>query len=148
MTAAAIIADVRRAIALLAELDDPAATRTAEVLTRWLAGEAFETAAGLAPGWRNALQMFARNAALAELVSLHPELDVSAIARLITAGIERAARTHGVRPDGEAGLMRDLSRLEKRPRERTWRTAIAEIRGQRNARFGHDLPAPSAKLRR
>ena len=134
--AAAIIAQFRRAIALLAELDDPAATRIAAALDRWLAGEDLESAAGLAPGWRRSLQLAARDAALSALVARHPGKDAQALARQIVAGVRRAARVRGVRPDGEPGLYRDLFRAaDAELSERHWRRLI---RGQRAACNGHD----------
>jgi len=144
--AAAILADFRRAIALLAEIDDRAATRTAEALAQWLAGEEFDSAAGLAPGWRRHVQQTARDVALRALVALHPDMDAQALARRIVAGIARAARIRGVRPDGEAGLFYDLARLEEQLRERSWRGAIAEIRGKHNPCGRHDAVRPSANL--
>jgi hypothetical protein len=41
---AAIVTDLRRAIELLTEIDEPAATRAAEALSWWLAGEDFDHA--------------------------------------------------------------------------------------------------------
>ena len=127
---AGIVGDIRRAIALLAELDDRAATRVAEALSRWLDGEDFDSAADLAPGWRRALQQAAREAGLAALVPLHPELDDSALAAWIAAGVARAARTRGLRPDGEAGHFHDLARADVGLTLRTWRWLIARARGK------------------
>jgi hypothetical protein len=139
--AADIVADFRRAIALLAESGN---TTAAEALNRWLAGEEFDSAAGLVPGWRRHRQQAARDVTLRALVALFPNLDDSACARRIVAGVARAARMHGVRPDGEKGLYFDLLHLEKSPTERTWRLAIAEIRGKCNPCDCHSAVKPSA----
>jgi hypothetical protein len=138
---AAIVADFHRAVVFLAEHGD---TAVAEALARWLAGEEFEQAAGLAPGWRRAIQQTTRDTALQALVTSFPTLDDSALARRIVAGVARAARMHGVRPDGEKGLYFDLSRMEKSPTERTWRLAIAEIRGKGKSCACHSSVTPSA----
>ncbi|MFZ1905220.1 MAG: hypothetical protein WAU56_07495 [Steroidobacteraceae bacterium] len=121
MTAAAIIADVRRAIALLVEFGDPAATRTAEALTRWLAGEDFDSAAGVAPGWRAEVERAARHAALSALAA--QGFDARAIAR----GIARASRTR-IRPDGVDGVLWDLSRVGAQLSEGHLRRLLAQER--------------------
>jgi hypothetical protein len=144
VTAADIVADVRAAIQTLTDADSPAATRVGEALSRWLAGESFEDAAGLSRGWRRVAQQTARDTALRALVKLFPTLDDSALAHRIVAGIARAARMRGVRPDGENGLYFALSRLEKSPAWRTWRDAIAEIRGKRNPCVCQGDVTPSA----
>jgi hypothetical protein len=141
--AASIVADVRRTVDLLVDLNDPAALRTAEALTRWLSGEDFESAAGLAPGWRRFLQLKARDLALAALVALHDGLDDKTLAHRILEGIERASRVRGIRPDGADGHYQDLSRLDIRLSARQWRRLIGETRGHRGSVNGHDSVAPS-----
>ena len=140
--AASIVRDLRHSIELLAELDDPAALRTAEALTRWLAGEHFDSAAGLLPGWRRHLQQLARDSALAALVAMHPHLDDLNLSRKIVAGVNRAARTRGIRPDGVAGLLHDLARIDSRLSERQWRRLIGKTRGHLDYRNGHDAGSP------
>jgi hypothetical protein len=135
--AAAIVADFRRAIALLAEIDDAGATRTAQALDRWLAGAAFDDAAGLPPGWRRHLQQTVRDAALAALVALHGDLGDRALAKLLVAGVTRMRRRKGVRPDGALGHFADLVRAECFLSERGWRRLVSQTRGQRNHRNGH-----------
>jgi hypothetical protein len=140
---AAIAAELRRAIALLAELDDAAATHAAETIARCLAGEDFDSAAGFAPGWRRELQQAARDAALQALLALHPELDAQPLAQRIVARVERAARMRGIRPDGEAGHYHDLARAEVHRAARTWRGLIGEARGKPSiaiATTSSDLP--------
>lgn len=107
----AIIADFRRAVTALIDLNDEAATRLADTLSRWLAGEPFEAAAGLYPGWRRYQRDRVRDAALRELITLHPNLDDLGLARRISAGLaalERVASTN-CRPDGECGIIWDLA---------------------------------------
>lgn len=129
MTAAAVVADVRRAIELLAELDDPAATRTAAALSRWLAGEEFDAAAGLVPGWRSHMRLTARDRALAELVAMHSDMNASELAVWILEGLERvAASTNGARPDGADGYLTDLVRAGRNPGKRQWHRLITEAR--------------------
>ena len=126
MTAATVVAEVRRAIELLAELDDPAATRTAETLSRWLAGENFDAAAGLVPGWRSRLRLTAQNRALAALVAIHPEMNDSALADWILEGLKRVA-PDGIRPDGADGHLVDLARAGCALGERQLRRLIGEV---------------------
>lgn len=127
--AASIVADLRRAIELFAEIDDPAATRTAEALSRWLAGEDFDSAAGLVPGWRRTLQQQARDTALAALIALRPDLDDSALAAEIATGID-CAPDSGPRPDGLTGHCFDLARAGCNLSARHWRRLVADARGQ------------------
>ncbi|MGA8094768.1 MAG: hypothetical protein WB823_10950 [Steroidobacteraceae bacterium] len=124
-----ILADMRRALVLLAELNDPAATRTAAALTSWLAGDSFDSAAGLAPGWRSHQRVAARDRALRALSEMHPEIDVTNLARRIARGLAReAARRREVRPDGEAGHLHDLVRTDACLSERHLRRILTEIR--------------------
>ena len=99
--AAAIVADIRRAIELLADSADPAATRTAAALDRWIRGETFEQSLDLPTDWRMRLRISARDAALRSLIALHPELHDEGLAERIVAGARRNNRT-AVRPDGES----------------------------------------------
>jgi hypothetical protein len=131
MTGASIVADFRKAIELLAELDEPTATRTAEVLTRWLAAEDFDSAAGLVPGWRSHLRLTARDRALASLAKMHSDMDDSAIARLIVEGFPRAG-ANSVRADGGDGYIGDLARAGCDLSARQWRRVIAEVRGHQS----------------
>jgi hypothetical protein len=144
--AASIASDFKLAVARLAEADDPALTRAGEAIARWLAGEDFDSAAGLAPGWRRHLQQTARDSALGVLISTNPDLDDLNLSRKIVAGIQRAARTRGVRPDGDAGLFHDLARIESRLSVRQWRRLIGKTRGQLDCRNGHDAGSPLLKL--
>jgi hypothetical protein len=127
MNAAAIVADFRRAIELLAELSDPGATRTAATLSRWLAGEDFESAAGLLPHWRSHLRLTARDLALAALAAMHSDLDDSALADRILGGFDRLAGR--MRPDGADGYLADLVRAGDVLSKRQWRRLI---RGHRS----------------
>lgn len=129
MSDAAIVADVRRSIEQLAELDDSAATRTAAALSRWLAGEDFDCAAGLVPGWRSHLRLSARDRALAALVAMHTDLDASCLAAWIVEGLERVAAAGGTRPDGAEGYLVDLARAECTLSKRQWRRLIRGHRG-------------------
>jgi hypothetical protein len=78
-------------IVLLADIDDPAATLTAEALSRWLAGEDFESACGLVPGWRRYLQQTVRARALAALVVARSDLNDCGLGAWIAAGVERSS---------------------------------------------------------
>ena len=127
--AAPIVTDIRRAIELLVAADDPAATKTADALTRWLAGEAsFDGAAGLSPGWRRGLQQATRDAALEALIRLNPELNDQALGQRIAYGI--AGAKDGIRPDGELGHYHDLARNDRDTAARTWRRLVGKLRGQ------------------
>jgi hypothetical protein len=126
--AAAIVARFRRAVQLLAEFDDEAATTAAAAIDLWLLGQDFETAAGLAPGWRRRLRGQARDTALQCLVSLLPELDDLAIAERIVAGLQ--GLVPGVRADGEDGYYFDLNHAGIRLSVRQWRRLVADVRGQ------------------
>lgn len=129
---AIIVSDLQRALELLVDLGDPAALRTAEALTRWLAGESFETAAGLSPGWRRELQQQTRDIALAALITLHPHSDDKALGRRIADGIKAAPRS-GVRPDAESGHYYDLARNDRDIAGRTWRYLVGKARGKLTA---------------
>jgi hypothetical protein len=126
--AASIVADFRRAIALLAELNDPASTHAAAALSRWLAGEEFDSAAGLAPGWRSHMRISVRDRALGALVAMHADMDDSALADWIVEGFERVA-TKSVRPDGADGYLVDLVRAGCILSQRHWRRLISGHRG-------------------
>ena len=143
-SAAAIVADLRRSIEWLAERDDPAMTRVAAILRRCLAGEDFEMAADLPPGWRRQLQQQSRGAALCALLRLYAGLTDSDVARRIYAGVARAGRKHGDRPDGEAGYFFDLMRLDERLSGRRWRALITEHLGHCNACVSQQSVVPSA----
>jgi hypothetical protein len=130
---AATVASFRRAVELLAELDDPAATRTAAALSRWLAGEDFDSATNLPPGWRHHVQQKDLDATLQALVALFPNLAYAALARRIVAGLKRAGSARGARPDGERGLYHDLAHAGFDTTESTCRRRLAEIAGKRNA---------------
>jgi hypothetical protein len=126
-----IVADFRRVAVDLADPEnDPAAARVADAITRWLAGEDFDSAAGLAPGWRQHVQKASRDAALSALLALHTDMDDQPLARRIAAGVERAARMRGIRPDREDGHFHDLARAQVHLSARHWRRLIGEARGQ------------------
>ena len=126
----AIVTTIRRTITLLAEIGDGDATLTAQVLKRLLAGEKFESAADLMPGWRQQLRQAEREKALNELMKLNPAMDDHTLARSIVSGIKQAgACATGKRPDGEAGYFHDLARVDALA-VRTWRRLIGERRGQ------------------
>jgi hypothetical protein len=143
--AEAIVADIRRAIVLLAELNDPAATRVAQLLERWLAGEDFVSAAGLPSDWRARLQLAARDQALAELVRIRTDLEPAPLAAWIVAELRRRARRR-TRRDGALGYVDDLARVSCGRSARNLRRLITAIRGQRNRCNGHDGQAPSGAL--
>jgi hypothetical protein len=143
--AASILAAVRAAIEILVDANDQRATHVAEALSRWMSGEDFEQAAGLSTGWRRQIQQAARDRALTALVALHPSADALDLARQIVVGLKRAARTRGVRPDSEGGLLHDLARLDDSLSERSLRRAITEIRGQCNSCDGHGSLSHSLK---
>jgi len=108
--AAAIVANLRRAIAVLAELEDPAATLTAEVLTRWLAGEGtMEAAAGLPTDWRRRLEIAARDRALNALAETRADVDPTILANWIAGELRRGVGN--TRRDGALGYIDDLARL-------------------------------------
>jgi len=127
-----IVSDFRRTLELLAELDDPAATRTAAALSRWLAGEDFDSAADLVPGWRSYLRLTTRDRALAALVAIHTDMDASTLAAWIAEGLERVGCARGVRPDGADGYLVDLARAGCILGKRQWRRLIAEVRGHQS----------------
>jgi hypothetical protein len=127
MTAVAIVADLRRGIELLAGLNDPAATRTAQVLTRLLAGEDFAAASNMVPAWRSYLRLTARDSALAALMVAHRDMSANALADWIVAGLERVAAARGVRPDGADGHLADLIRAGCTLSKRQWRRLIGEV---------------------
>jgi hypothetical protein len=131
MTAAAIIADVRRSIEILVDADDPAATRVGLALEAWLRGTDLEASLGLMPGWRQYVRQKARAAALDGLLRMHPGVKDSALADLIIDGIERVDCT-GIRPDGVSGYFQDLKRAGCTIGNRQWRRDIAEAH-----RVGH-----------
>jgi len=135
-SAAAIVADFRRAIALLTEHDDPAATYIAAALSRWLAGDHFESAAGLVPGWRSYLRLTARDRALGTLVTMHASINASELADWIVEGLERVAASTvaAVRPDGADGYLWDLVRVGCVLSRRQWRRLIVGHRGSRMAK--------------
>ena len=128
MTTAATIAAFRRIIALLAELGEDDATMTAQVLTRLLAGEAFESAAGLVPGWRSHQRLIARDCALCALVAMHTRMSDNALASWIVDGLARFASAGDVRPDGADGYLNDLARAGSTLSQRQWRRLIADAR--------------------
>jgi hypothetical protein len=103
------IGRLRRAVNLLAELEDPAATHTAEVLTRWLAGEAFEAAAGLPTDWQWRLEIAARDRALTALAEIRADVDTTTLASWIAGELRRGVGD--VRRDGALGYVDDLARL-------------------------------------
>ena len=126
-----ITADFRAAIALLVELDEPAAVRVAAALSRWLSGWDFDDAANLPDGWRRALQVELRDAVLTDLLLLFDHIDVPDRAGRIVQGVARAARHRGPRPSGEAGCYFDLFHAGVDLSDRTWRLLI-ENRGNCN----------------
>jgi hypothetical protein len=135
------VAHIRAAIEQLAAIDHRSATWMAAVLTRFLAGEAFEDAAGLRPGWRALLQRHGRDAALSALLAAHPRIDASAL----VAGIERVSRVRrGVRPDDLLGLFWDLAHTTDRLTERHWRRVLSAARGHRGAGDVRASVGPSA----
>lgn len=127
--AAAIVADTKHAIGVLTRRDDPAAVRVAAVLERWLAGQTFDVAAGLLPGWRSHHRLTARDRALESLVKMHADMKASQLATWILASSARLAGcTDGVRPGGADGYVIDLLRAECSLSWRQWRRLIADIR--------------------
>jgi hypothetical protein len=129
------VADVSHAVELLgliAEREkDPAAARVGWVLKRWLAGEAFEAAAGLPTDWRWRLQIEKRDQALAELARLRADLDPANLARWIRAELPRAARSSAVRRDGALGYVDDLARSGCGGLgDRNLRELLGDIRGR------------------
>jgi hypothetical protein len=145
-SAAAIVADVRRAIELLAERNDPAGTRIATALDRWIRGQAFDQALDLPTDWRVRVRIAARDAALRSLMTLHPELDDKALAEHIVAGVRRVTRI-AARPDGEGGHFQDLAHLDL-PGVSRLRRVLAELRGYQGACNSHNQSSPSARNRR
>jgi hypothetical protein len=125
--AAAIVADVRRVIAMLAEIDDPAATRIATAVDRWLGGESLDSALGLVPGWRRHQKLTARAAAVKALVTRFPDLDAATMAKRIVAG-----------------RYRDLAQLRDDIGFDQWRRLIAEQREHCNNCNAHENAPPSA----
>jgi hypothetical protein len=123
VSAAAIVADFHRAIEALAEVGE---TRTAEALRRWLAGEDFEAAAGLIPGWRAHLRLTARDRALTALAATHAGMSDNALAEWIVEGLQRVGAV-GVRPDGADGYLVDLARAGCTLSKRQLRRLIAEV---------------------
>jgi hypothetical protein len=123
--AAATLADLRRAITLLAEIGDAAATRTADALTRWLAGEDFDQAAGLPSDWRWRVRIAARDQALGALCDLRADLTARALARLILGD----PVNRGARRDGWRGYLDDLRRADPDLSDRQLRRLIGELRG-------------------
>ncbi len=125
--ASAIVSDIRCAIEQLVDLDHPAATRTAAALMRWLAGQDFDAAAGLLPGWRETVRQKARDVALDAILRLHPGASSNALADLIARGVMRARRLkRGLRPDGIDGYLQDLARAGCVHSARHWRRLVAE----------------------
>jgi hypothetical protein len=133
---AAIVCNVRHAIDVLVERDDPRLTAVAAVLTRLLAGQDFATAADLLPGWRSHLRLTARDRALDALVKMRADMNDSQLATWIMEGFVRlAACSHGsVRPDGADGYLTDLIRADCPLGWRQWRRLIADAR-----RAGHPI---------
>ena len=86
-SAAAIVADFERAITLLAEVNDPAATCVGWALRRWLGGEPFEAAVGLSAGWRVALQLAQRDATVDRPLQLLPALTGKQMAQDVSRGL-------------------------------------------------------------
>jgi hypothetical protein len=129
--AAAIVAQLRRAVELLAEIDDQATTAVAAALSRLLSGEAatFEKAAGLVPGWRRRQKLRARDIALGALLKLHPDIKTSDLAEKIVAGVDSARRMHGIRSDAAEGVYRDLLLAGDTLGSKQWGRLIDQIRG-------------------
>lgn len=134
---AATIAAVRHARELLADCgDDPAATRVAQALDRWLKGEDLAEALDLPGDWRQRLRVGARDRALAELSRVHGDLDCSTLAERIVVGLSRAHA--GRRRDGSLGLIDDLAAAGCSLSARRLRQLIGDIRrGQQTACDGH-----------
>jgi hypothetical protein len=84
MSGLATIAELRILIEALPVLG-PAGERHAAVLERWFAGEDFEVAAGLQPGWRAVERRSRRDALICELARHYPG---SRYARAETIGAE------------------------------------------------------------
>jgi hypothetical protein len=143
--AAAIVADVRRAIELLAERNDPAGTRIATALDRWISGEGFDQAFGLPTDWRQRLRFATRDAALRALEAMHPNLDAQSLAERIVEGIDRVSRSDSARPDGESGYLHDLAVIDAHLSTRHWRRLVTDLRGHQEACNGHDKSAPCVK---
>jgi hypothetical protein len=155
-SAATILADIRRIAELLAEpaatrvataLDDAAAMRIATALSRFIRSENFDQALGLTTDWRMRQRFAAREAALRALIDAHPQLDSEPLARQIIAGVDRALRVDGTRPDGIDGYHHDLARLDL-PGERQLRRIIADIRGHQDTCNGHASSAGCPRKRR
>lgn len=146
-SAAAIVADVRRSIELLTDCDEPAATRTAAALSRWLAGEDdFHQALGLPSDWRMRVRVAARDEALHSLMNLHPDLDNESLAERIVAGVARA-NPGSPRLDGsEIGYFQDLTSLDL-PGVSRLRRVLADLRGCHGAGLSHNQSSPSARNR-
>jgi hypothetical protein len=123
------VALFRRAVELLAGIDDPAATAAAAAIDLCLAGVDFDSAAGLTFGWRRQMREQSRDRALKALVKLHPNMDESVLAGRIAKGVKRAMRIHGSRPDGEAGYFWDLLQAQVTLGPKQWGRLIVQIRG-------------------
>ncbi len=126
----ATIAALERAVRALAEIDDVALVQVTAALDRFLGGEDFESALGLAPGWRRHIQVRTRDDALAALSRRHASCSPLDLARVIVAEL-RGVDRDGPRPDGAAGDAWLLARSGCACSERTLRRLIAEIRNRR-----------------
>jgi hypothetical protein len=141
---AGTVAAFRRVIDLLAQIDDLGATQTAAALSRWLAGETFDQAADLVPGWRSHVRLAARDRALAELVKVHTSMADLDLAIWILDGLERVGRPE-IRPDAADGHLFDLARAGRVPGRRHLRPLIAAARGHRADGMATELLAALAK---
>jgi hypothetical protein len=125
--AAAIVADLHRAISLLGEIDDAAAVRVRHALDAWLRGTTLEASFGLVPGWRLRVRVNARNHAVEALIKIHPGMADYALAKFIIDGIRRVPSS-GIRPDGADGHLWDLKRAGCDLGNKQWCRAIADLR--------------------
>jgi hypothetical protein len=135
--AADTVAQFRRAVELLAEIDDLAANMVAEAIATWLGGVDFDTAAGLPSDWRIRERVAMRDRALRELLGFNPGMNARAVARRILADLPGCGRQK-IRPDGAAGHVHDLAALGLDLSERHLRRLITDLRGHQETCNGHD----------
>jgi hypothetical protein len=117
-------ADLRRAIATLAGMDDPGQLRVADGLALWIESGSIklEECLGVAPTWRSSLRRQIRDEIYNKIaLTRFPDLTGWPLARAITtavsqyeAGAWRYDRKNGTRPSGINGLILDLLKLDER----------------------------------
>ncbi len=105
----------------LAATGNPADAELAAALSALLAGENFEAAYGLAPGWRSHQKTRTRDELLVALAARHPALSKRALGRYVAAGLRKhdCGGSTGATTDG--ALFAELARATKARSERQFR---------------------------